>query len=103
MGIDRRGLLGALGAAALGSVVPSAPAYAQQPRLRIGLMLPYTGTFAALGNAITNAFKLAVAEQGGKLGGRDVEYFTVDEESDPAKAPENTNRLVQQYLSIAGN
>ena len=70
--------------------------FAQQPRLRIGLMLPYTGTFAALGNAITNAFKLAVAEQGGKLGGRDVEYFTVDDESDPAKAPENINRLVQR-------
>src|SRR5260370_16481406 len=59
-------------------------------------MLPYTGTYAALGSAITNGFKLAVAERGGKLGGRELEYFTVDYESDPAKAPENTNKLVQR-------
>ena len=65
------------------------PLNAQQPKLKIGLMLPYSGTFAALGNAITNGFKLAVQEQGGKLGGREVEYFTVDDESNPAKAPEN--------------
>jgi len=59
-------------------------------------MLPYTGTYAALGNAITNAFKLAVSQRGGKLGGRELEYFTVDDESDPSKAPENTNKLVQR-------
>ena len=59
-------------------------------------MLPYTGTYAALGNAITNGFKLAVAQRGGKLGGRELEYFTVDDESDPSKAPENTNKLVQR-------
>jgi len=41
-------------------------------------MLPYTGTYAQLGVAITNGFKLAVTESGGKLGGREPEYFTVD-------------------------
>jgi branched-chain amino acid transport system substrate-binding protein len=70
--------------------------WAQASRIKIGLMLPYTGTYAALGSAITNGFKLAVSERGGKLGGRELEYFTVDDESDPAKAPENTNKLVQR-------
>ena len=70
-------------------------AYAED-KVRIGLMLPYTGTYAALGNAITNGFKQFVAENGGKLGGREVEYFTVDDESNPAKAPENVNKLVQR-------
>jgi branched-chain amino acid transport system substrate-binding protein len=37
-----------------------------------------------------------VAEQGGKLGGREVEYFKVDDESNPAKAPENANRLIKR-------
>jgi branched-chain amino acid transport system substrate-binding protein len=60
------------------------------------MMLPATGTFAPLGNAIQNGFRMAVAERGGKLGGREVEYFAVDDESNPAKAPENTNRLVQR-------
>lgn len=71
------------------------PAYAQS-KVKVGFMLPYTGTFAALGNAITNGFKQYVAEQGGKLGGREVEYFVVDDESDPAKATENANKLVKR-------
>ena len=93
---NRRRFLQSLGTLAVGSTIPGAPLFAQQPKLRIGLMLPYTGTYAALGTSITNAFKLAIAERGGKLGGRDIEYYTVDDESDPAKAPENTNRLVQR-------
>ena len=71
-------------------------AQAQQGKLKVGLMLPYTGTYAALGNSITNAFKLAIEESGGKAGGREIEYFTVDDESDPAKAPDNANKLIKR-------
>jgi branched-chain amino acid transport system substrate-binding protein len=81
--------------AAVGAVTPSS-ARAQAAKLRVGLMLPYTGTFAALGTAITNGFNLAVEDSGGKLGGRDLEFFTVDDESEPAKATDNANRLVQR-------
>jgi branched-chain amino acid transport system substrate-binding protein len=88
--------LGAIAAvAAAGMLLPGAEALAQA-KLKVGLMLPYTGTYAALGNAITNGFKLAVAENGGKIAGRDIEYFTVDDESDPAKAPENANKLIKR-------
>ena len=65
-------------------------------KIKVGFMLPYTGTYASLGNSITNGFKLFVAESGGKLAGREVEYFTVDDESDPAKATENANKLVKR-------
>ncbi|KAB2925050.1 MAG: ABC transporter substrate-binding protein [Dechloromonas sp.] len=65
-------------------------------KIKVGLMLPYTGTYASLGNAITNGFKQYVAENGGKLGGREIEYYTVDDESDPAKATENANKLVKR-------
>jgi branched-chain amino acid transport system substrate-binding protein len=82
--------------AAGGALLPRATLSAEQPKLKVGLMLPYTGTYAALGNSITNGFKLAAAERGGKLGGREIEYFTVDDESDPAKAPENTNKLIKR-------
>lgn len=84
------------GAAVAGVLLPTGVALAQQTKLRVGLMLPYTGTYAGLGVAITNGFKLAIEEHGGKLGGREIEYFTVDDESNPAKAPENTNKLVQR-------
>ena len=73
-----------------------AQAQPAQPKLKVGLMLPYTGTFAALGTAIENGFRLHVAEHGGKIGGREVEYFKVDDESDPSKATDNVNKLVKR-------
>jgi branched-chain amino acid transport system substrate-binding protein len=59
-------------------------------------MLPATGTFAALGTAIENGFRLYVQEQGGKLAGREVQYFKVDDESDPSKATDNVNKLIKR-------
>jgi branched-chain amino acid transport system substrate-binding protein len=67
---------------------------AQLARIRVGLMLPYSGTYAQLGVAIENGLRLALAQAGGKLGGREVEFFKVDDESDPAKATDNANRLI---------
>ena len=64
--------------------------------IRVGLMLPYSGTYAALGTAIENGFKLYVQEQGGKLGGREIQYFKVDDESEPSKATENVNKLIKR-------
>jgi branched-chain amino acid transport system substrate-binding protein len=64
--------------------------------IKVGLMLPYSGTYAALGNAIENGFKLYVQEQGGKLAGRDVQYFKVDDESEPSKATDNVNKLIKR-------
>ena len=67
-----------------------------QSKVKVGFMLPYTGTYAALGTAIENGFKLYVQEQGGKLGGRDIEYFKVDDESEPSKAVDNINKLIKR-------
>ncbi|MFS0754900.1 ABC transporter substrate-binding protein [Noviherbaspirillum sp. 1P10PC] len=71
-------------------------AHAQNAPIKVGLMLPATGTFANLGTMIENGFKLYVAEQGGKLGGQEVQYFKVDDESDPAKAADNVNKLIKR-------
>lgn len=65
-------------------------------KIKVGLMLPYSGTYTALGVAIENGFKLYIDEQGGKLGGREIEYFKVDDESDPAKATDNVNKLIKR-------
>ena len=86
----------ALTAALLAAVAAAPVAAQQQQKLKVGLMLPYTGTFAALGNAIENGFKLYVQESGGKLGGREIEYFRVDDESDPAKATDNIGKLINR-------
>ena len=84
-----------IGAASAGLLLPQT-VRAQSSKVRVGFMLPYTGTFAQLGVAIENGFRLAINQQGGKLGGREIEYFKVDDESDPSKAIENANKLVQR-------
>jgi len=97
--IDRRSALKLAGGAAVtGLAVKSfpMPAIAQGAPIKVGFMLPYTGTYAALGKNIDQAFRMYVAEKGDKLGGRPVEYVTVDDQADPPKATENMNRLVDR-------
>jgi branched-chain amino acid transport system substrate-binding protein len=82
-------------AAALTLAAAGTTAQAADP-VKIGLMLPSSGTFADLGKGVTDGFKLYVQEQGGKLGGREVEYIALDDESNPSKANENANKLVKR-------
>lgn len=94
--ISRRTLLsGAAGAATL-AVAPvlRSPAIAQNAPLKVGLMLPYTGTYAKLGKFIDDGFRLYVAQKGGKLGGREITFVQVDDESKPEAGTDNMNRLV---------
>src|SRR5580765_4584205 len=82
-------LAAALCLAGLAQAQSSAP-------VKVGFMLPYSGTYAGLGNAIESGFKLYVQEQGGKLGGREIQYFKVDDESEPSKATDNVNKLIKR-------
>jgi len=84
-----------IGAASAGFMLPEL-ANAQTGKIRVGLMLPYTGAFAPLGVAIENGVRMAINEQGGKLAGREIEWFKVDDESDPSKGVENASKLVQR-------
>ncbi|MCX7685695.1 MAG: ABC transporter substrate-binding protein [Acetobacteraceae bacterium] len=92
--VTRRRLAAA--AAAAGATALARPAIAQGAPLRIGLMLPYSGTFAALGENITAAFEMHLAERGNRLGGRAVQIIRLDDESNPATAVQNVLRLVQR-------
>lgn len=84
-----------VGAASTGLLLPYI-VRAQSGKVRVGFMLPYTGTFAQLGVAIENGVRLAIDQQGGKLGGREIEWFKVDDESEPSKGVENASKLVQR-------
>ncbi len=90
----RRTVLKGIAAGAGVATLPMRFAIGQTARVKLGLMLPYTGTYAALGRNIDEALRLAINEKGGKLGGRDVEYVVLDDESEPAKGAENANKLV---------
>ncbi|RTL56842.1 MAG: ABC transporter permease [Rhodocyclaceae bacterium] len=67
---------------------------AQSSKIKVGFMLPYSGTYANLGVGIENGFRLFVQEKGGKLAGREIEFIRVDDESDPSKATDNANKLI---------
>src|SRR5512140_66532 len=82
-------------AATLAAAPFAAQAQASGP-IKVGLMLPYSGTYASLGNMIESGFKLYVQEQGGKLAGREIQYFKVDDESEPSKATDNVNKLIRR-------
>ncbi|MEP6873051.1 MAG: ABC transporter substrate-binding protein [Burkholderiales bacterium] len=84
-----------LAAAALAFTALGAHAQATGP-IKVGFMLPYTGTYASLGQMIESGFKLYVQEQGGKLAGREIQYFKVDDESEPSKGTDNVNKLIKR-------
>ena len=81
--LTRRGLGGLAAATALAGPVR---AQGRGTPVRVGLMLPYSGTFAQLGESITAAFEMHLAERGGQLGGRPVTIVRLDDASDPAAA-----------------
>ena len=70
------------------------PSWAQTGALRVGVLLPYSGTYAPLGEAITRGMELFVKEQGGKLAGRELNFIKLDDESAPPKATELTTKLI---------
>ncbi len=53
---------------------------AAQDKVRIGLIYTLSGPAAVLGQQSKNAFELAVKDLGGKMGGKAVELFIVDDE-----------------------
>ena len=96
-GINRRNLLkGAAGLTAAATFFPSMFAIGGQAKVKVGLLLPHTGTYASLGNNIKDALELRIDQAGGTLGGREVEIVSIDSEAKPPKASELTNKLIQK-------
>ncbi|MCP4472162.1 MAG: ABC transporter substrate-binding protein [Gammaproteobacteria bacterium] len=99
-GFSRRSFLqttaAAVGATAVGGLMPASFAIGGSSKVRIGILLPYSGTYAMLGNSITDAFKLRVQMGDGTIAGREVEYIPIDSEMSVPKAPQNTKKLVDK-------
>ncbi len=98
--VSRRSVIGILGAGAgivaAGTVLPTKFAIGAKAKIKIGTLLPYSGTYTWLGASITNSLELAFAQAGGKLGGREINLIKVDSEAKPPKAAELTNKLINQ-------
>lgn len=92
----RRFLAATAATAAAATFAPTRHVTGQPAPVRIGILLPYTGTYASLGESITDGLKLRLAEAGETVAGRPLEFIQLDSEAAPPKAPQNTRRLVQR-------
>src|SRR5579862_2817079 len=79
----------AIAAAALG--IGSAAA---QDTLKIGIVVPMTGTLAAGGREISTAAKLYMAQHGDTVAGKKIELIIRDD----ASGPDNAKRLAQELI-----
>lgn len=61
--------------------------------VKVGMLLPYSGVYAALGNEIEAGFNLGLQEFGADL---DVEIVKEDSEADPGKSLAKARKLVLQ-------
>src|SRR6266576_5453611 len=86
-------LVAAVGMAALLAVWGSAAA-AQQGPIKIGLIVPLTGVFAANGRDMANGLALALARAGGKAAGREIQVLAEDEGT-PSQALTKARKLVE--------
>src|SRR4030095_16645775 len=78
--VTRRRFLGtaAAASAAVGPWVVTARA--QSAPIKIGLVLPYTGVYAVLGESITQAMELVFARENWTVAGRKIEMIKEDDE-----------------------
>ena len=100
-GITRRdfiikGAVATAGLATASILVPQSFAIGAQAKVKVGMLLPYTGTYAKLGTNIRAAMMLRFAEAGNLLGGRPIEFVDIDSEAKPAKASQLTDKLIKK-------
>lgn len=72
------------------------PAAVNEPTFKIGVLLPVTGTIAALGERAANAVALAIEQSNASDAGFQVEYVVGDDKADPATGVTEVRRLIQQ-------
>ena len=64
--------------------------------LKLGVLLPYSKVYAALGEAITNGMQLYFDQTGNTAGGRKIEIIKEDEENDPGVGLQKMRKMVEQ-------
>jgi len=64
--------------------------------IKIGVILPYSGVYAQLGEDITDGMKLYFEQQGNEIAGRPVELITEDTEANPQVGVQAARRLIEQ-------
>src|SRR5262252_6351742 len=69
-------------------------AHGQSGPLKVGLVLPYTGVYAVLGESITQGMELVFARENWTVAGRKVEMIKEDDEMKPPVGIRKTEKLI---------
>jgi len=85
-----------LAATTAGVLALSAVQAQAQEKLKIGIITTLSGPPAVLGGMLRDGFMLAVKQNGGKLGGRDVQFFVEDDELKPDVAVTKAKAMVER-------
>src|SRR5436190_16223169 len=85
----------ATGAAPTGAPAVAKPAGGGTP-LKIGLLQPYSGVYAVLGESTTNGMQLYLDSVDNRAGGRSITIVKEDEGSAPDEALRKARKLVEQ-------
>lgn len=64
--------------------------------LKVGLLIPQSGTYASLGQDMREGFQLYLDQKGGRLGGRRVEVVAAETEATPEVGLRSARRLVEE-------
>ena len=69
-------------------------AHAQGAPMKVGLVLPYTGVYAVLGESITQGMELVFARENWTVAGRKIEMIKEDDEMKPPVGIRKTEKLI---------
>src|SRR5215468_3909389 len=94
--VTRRSFLGTAGLAAASAAAGPwvSRAAAQGGAVKVGLVLPYTGVYAVLGESITQAMELVFARENWTVAGRKIEFIKEDDEMKPPVGIRKTDKLI---------
>ena len=94
--VTRRTFLGAATVAAASAAAGpwAARAGAQGAPVKIGILLPYTGVYAVLGESITQGMELVFARENWTVAGRKIEVVKEDDESKVPVGIRKTEKLI---------
>jgi branched-chain amino acid transport system substrate-binding protein len=69
---------------------------AEKPPIKVGLLLPYTGTMPLQAKGVSDGVELYFAQIGQKAGGRAIQVIKEDDENNPTVGLTKVKRLVEQ-------
>src|SRR5439155_644617 len=81
---------------ACGGSPTSGPSGPTGPEFKLGVVLPYSGVYAELGNSITNGMRMYFDSVGNQAGNRKITMITADEQVQLADAVAATKKVVEQ-------